>query len=342
MLALWVMIFHLLSVPVIGGYAVFAFFILSGFLMTLIMHESYGYNISGFKKYALNRFLRLYPMYWAVAIVSIAIIFIVSEDYSILYKSSIRYPETLYELSSNALMIFPNLIPWTFEPRLSPPTWALTIELFFYLCIGLGLSKTKKITCIWLLVSVGYFVISYLFMLDGAHRYGTILAASLPFSLGSAAYHFRYEIYRLIQKFSVLSPVIVLILFIINGFVMSFISFIEVTNYKYFVEIGKYLNMMLATVCVVSFYFNSSSILINKKLDKFLGDFSYPIYLLHWQCGVLASYLLFDIPTRGFSSESMRSLGLALFITIALSYLFILLVDENVSKIRQRIKNKNI
>jgi peptidoglycan/LPS O-acetylase OafA/YrhL len=92
----------------------------------------------------------------------------------------------------------------------------------------------------------------------------------------------------------------------------------------------------------VSFYFNSSSFLINKKLDKLLGDFSYPIYLLHWQCGVLASYLLFDIPIRGFSTESMRSFGLALLITIALSYVFILLVDENVSKIRQRIKKKNI
>ena len=47
LLALNVVIFHLLDVPAIGPFAVFSFFVLSGFLMTLIMKETYGYSLSG-------------------------------------------------------------------------------------------------------------------------------------------------------------------------------------------------------------------------------------------------------------------------------------------------------
>ena len=44
LLALMIVALHLGGVPVIGGYAVFGFYILSGYLMTLIMQTSYGYS----------------------------------------------------------------------------------------------------------------------------------------------------------------------------------------------------------------------------------------------------------------------------------------------------------
>lgn len=47
LLAFEVVVFHLLSVPIIGRYAVMSFFVLSGFLMTTIMHQTYGYTLKG-------------------------------------------------------------------------------------------------------------------------------------------------------------------------------------------------------------------------------------------------------------------------------------------------------
>jgi len=72
LLALMVVALHLGGLSM-GGYAVFGFYVLSGYLMTLIMQNNYGYSALGFYKYALNRFLRIYPIYW-VSIVFSAIL----------------------------------------------------------------------------------------------------------------------------------------------------------------------------------------------------------------------------------------------------------------------------
>ncbi|WXG52262.1 MAG: hypothetical protein RNU03_15995 [Candidatus Sedimenticola sp. (ex Thyasira tokunagai)] len=196
-LALWVMIFHLLDIPVIGPYAVFSFFALSGFLMTTIMHDTYGYNISGIKRYVINRFLRLYPMYWMVAVVSILAIMFVSKQYSINYKDVLYIPEAIISIIFNGIMIFPSLIPYDIGPRLSPPTWALSIEIFFYICIALGVSRTKEVTQTWVGLSAFYVVLSYVIGLSGPHRYASIFAASLPFSLGSLLFFYKKKFFCL-------------------------------------------------------------------------------------------------------------------------------------------------
>ena len=82
LLALNVVIFHLLGVPAIGPFAVFSFFVLSGFLMTLIMKETYGYSLSGLSKYAMNRFLRLFPSYWVLLLITILAIGLVGNSNS--------------------------------------------------------------------------------------------------------------------------------------------------------------------------------------------------------------------------------------------------------------------
>ncbi|MFT5239279.1 MAG: peptidoglycan/LPS O-acetylase OafA/YrhL [Candidatus Promineifilaceae bacterium] len=64
LLAFMVVALHLGGVPIIGPYAVFGFYILSGYLMTTIMHTRYGYSPVGFLQYAVNRALRIYPAYW--------------------------------------------------------------------------------------------------------------------------------------------------------------------------------------------------------------------------------------------------------------------------------------
>ena len=47
LLAIMVVLLHYADVPMIGQYAVFAFFSLSGYLMTFIMQQNYGYTARG-------------------------------------------------------------------------------------------------------------------------------------------------------------------------------------------------------------------------------------------------------------------------------------------------------
>jgi len=49
-LALMVVALHLGGIPKIGAYAVFGFYCLSGYLMTLIMQTNYGYTATGVTK----------------------------------------------------------------------------------------------------------------------------------------------------------------------------------------------------------------------------------------------------------------------------------------------------
>src|SRR5688572_16262825 len=79
-LALLVLFQH--TVPRLGGephgaglYAVFSFFVLSGYVVTKVLHESYGVDGAATCRFLLNRGLRVYPLYWmTLAITALALI----------------------------------------------------------------------------------------------------------------------------------------------------------------------------------------------------------------------------------------------------------------------------
>jgi peptidoglycan/LPS O-acetylase OafA/YrhL len=74
LLALVVVLFHtgMVSRYLMDSHtAVNAFFIISGFYMALILDQKYGSSPAGLKAFAINRFLRLYPLYAAVFILTI-------------------------------------------------------------------------------------------------------------------------------------------------------------------------------------------------------------------------------------------------------------------------------
>ena len=141
-LALLVVAHHLLNLTIIGHYAVHGFFILSGYLMTFVMHNSYGYRIEGKIFFAINRILRLFPIYWFVLFLSILIIMYWGEESSSQYRQFIFLPNSFSAIFQNFSLIYLHWFPGSVSPRLSPPTWALTVELIFYFLIALGVSKT--------------------------------------------------------------------------------------------------------------------------------------------------------------------------------------------------------
>ena len=334
-LAILVMAQHLLGVPDVGAYAVFSFFVLSGFLMTAIMHESYGYDWSGRWRYAQNRFLRLYPSYWIAIAISVAVIGFVGPRFAADYFQDLRLPATWLSTFENVTMVFANLFPVDVSPRLSPATWALTVEISYYVLIGLGVSRSKRLTTLWLLVSLAYVVVVFALRLHSGYRYFAIPAGSLPFSVGAALYFHKEALYRRIRTVAFLRvwPLALAHLTVCAGF-----SILACFGTHYAIsDLGRYIGIAVTALLLVRLYYEGPPRL-PRSVDNLLGRYSYPAYLLHFQLGALTSYLLFRRPVIGFSGSSLLVwiVNLGLIALVASAILFG--VDPAIERLRTAIR----
>ena len=336
-LALMVMVYHLCTefLP-FGRYAVFGFYIISGYLMTLIMHERYGYGSQGRRSYCLNRGLRLYPQYWAAALFSILLIVVWGADTTARFHQSLYWPSSMAEIARNILMVFPAWFPNALDPRLVPPAWALTVEIFFYILICLGLSKTPRRVAVWIFVSVCYVVLSYAAGWSWPTRYFTVPAASLPFSLGAAVYFAsRSAACRASLERWRLSGAKLFVALLANALFWSALAVADIGD---FVETGFYCNIVIATLLVFCLANGGKIFDIGKGADKKVGDYSYPVYLLHWQCGFLASWMIYGEAFHEFSFRGLVALAFSFVIVGVLSAFLIHCVDAPIEKLRSRIR----
>jgi len=337
-LALAVLANHLISIHAVGYYAVHGFFILSGYLMTFIMSHSYGYRAKGIKSFAINRFLRLYPSYWAAIAISIVTIVLWGEDQSRMYREFIFVPDNLKDWIQNLTLVFANLFPARESPRLSPPTWALTTELFFYFLIAIGLSKTKTLALVWLACSAVYMAATHWLDLDFSYRYGILFAGSLPFAIGASIYHFRETLCAHFNSAAKPWPIVVFFsLFVANGCLGGMVKHFHWDEFWFYLSF--YLNYLIHTGLIVLLIQGKLPV-ISRKLDQKIGDFSYPIYLLHWPAGFLATMVLWGKPIRGFNPKGIISCLLAVLICFLISWLIIQCIDRPIQNLRARVKLK--
>jgi peptidoglycan/LPS O-acetylase OafA/YrhL len=337
-LALMVMVYHLFAgILPLGTYPVFGFYIVSGYLMTLIMSETYGYTKFGRYSFAVNRFLRLYPQYWAASLLSLLLIFILGLEAANNYHKSMFIPSSLQGVMQNLFMVFPSWYPNKVNPRLVPPIWAVTVELFFYALICLGISKTFNRVKIWMLLSCCYVVGSYAAGWSWQDRYFPVAAASLPFSIGSAIYFISKSstLPKFCHNLGLLSS-FSFFLMLANCLIWMILS---KSNIGKLVEVGLYINLFICSVLVFSLAQGSHIIKVNKKTDKVIGDFSYPIYLLHQQSGFLISSLMLGAPRHEISSRGLIGLAGAILLVIILSLIFIAFINKPIDRIRSKIKS---
>jgi len=331
-LAFFVVIGHLFGPYQLGTYAVFGFYILSGYLMTTIMHETYGFTLGGRKKYLLNRFLRIYPIYWFAIIISIILLLFIGKEATD-YNPIIYLPTSIEGWLKNILIIF----SYHSSPRLSPATWALTVEIFFYIAICIGISRSRITTVIWFVISIGYTV----FLVssntgDWSTRYFPIEAASLPFSIGGMIYHYRDKIQTTYKKYSLDHPLLWLSLVCLN-FCISFSVEIKCQVPAIF-NYGFYVNLFLMSVLIASLL-NKRFLRIGKNTDKRIGNLSYPIYLMHWQVGAFLYVLIFKDYGRGFMTiEGFLFLLSSSILIVFLSLIAVFVIDKPIEKLRTKIK----
>lgn len=345
LLAIEVVAFHLLFLPFIGAYAVFSFFVLSGFLMTQIVHGTYGYTPGGFARFLGNRALRLYPSYWFALIVSIALIGLVGSSRVAAYHPAIAMPATAVAWVENLTMVFPAIVPRDVLPRLIPLTWALTVEIVYYVLIGLGLSRTRTMTWFWLAASIAYMIAAQSLHhpkdavdeIIPIFQYSAIAAGSLPFALGGLVWHYHAALRGLLDRVRLDDPRVLIVarwlLYVSIAIIQSRLG------WKPLVMAGNWLNVGLSGLIVCTLFHTRPGPRL-RTLDKAVGDFSYPIYLLHMQMGLLAAVLLFGGPVTGRSLDSLAVFALGLFLTCLVGAVCAQVIDPAAERLRTRIKQR--
>lgn len=265
-LAVLVVMQHLAGVSLVGHFAVTGFFCLSGFLMTLLMDGKYRGRIGAF---AMNRFLRLYPLYWFFLALTAIMLLIGMRGARGEMHLPIGWewiPDILY------------LNYWNEKRMLLPVAWAVTNEIVMYALIAFGISKTMRRSVVWVGVSILYTFMTYRYAPRGSDLYYfAFTAASLPFAVGALTYHLREELPPRVAPWLAAGSTIC-------GCVLLWMLSTKHGD-RFLVELAFY---FCAAALVMSLYhlrsFASRRI---RKLDETIGEVSYPIYLNHYTAAMV-------------------------------------------------------
>jgi peptidoglycan/LPS O-acetylase OafA/YrhL len=237
-------------------------------------------------------------------------------------------------------MIYARWVPMSAPSRLVPPSWALTVELLFYALICLGLSRNRILTAGWLTFSIAAALASLAIKGDSfAYRYSTLLAGSLPFALGSTIYHWRHELGRRVAPLATL-PVTVSVFCVFPVLAIGSWLFRNVGLEPLSIALV-YLNIPLHGL-IVLLLLNMSAPRGWKRLDKQIGDYSYPVYLVHYLVGLWVVVTLIEPMSLGRYAGLLLAFALTLPLSLLVSFLLLRWIDAPVERWRSRIKANGV
>jgi peptidoglycan/LPS O-acetylase OafA/YrhL len=188
-----------------GQIAVFGFYTLSGYLMTRVLNERYGFAWRGTAAFLINRVLRLWPAYCAImGLVLLALQFLPLSNFFFL----IRTPHSLADIVTNITIIGQvgfDFVRWLPLAKPLVTSWSLSIELCSYLLLAVYFARSPRrlvafvalglvgmaASTVWCAVSIDPSRYGpYCFQ----NRYGIIQAGFVPFAFGGLFFFYEKSI----------------------------------------------------------------------------------------------------------------------------------------------------
>lgn len=325
----------------IGGLlAVESFFIISGFYMAMILNEKYvgeGFYV----RFISNRFLKIYPVYFACVFISIILYFMLNDFggsfLSFFQGDGADLQARLYLALTNVIIFGQDIVMFlglengglsfvsdfrssslmTYKFLSLPPAWSLSLELTFYLLAPIFIRRSNK--CIlFLIVSILILKTVFLtFVYDNDPWTYRFFIFELPyFLLGVFAYNCRNNL----KQFSGFLLVKVIIFFLICFLVFDFKVNGKTFNFDYRYWAG---NLFLISFSLfIPFVFRISKM---NKFDRSIGEYSYPIYLIHWPLMIYIAPLL----DTKFKAE------IILLLSLLISFVMLKLIMSPIESFRQ-------
>jgi peptidoglycan/LPS O-acetylase OafA/YrhL len=118
------------SLNVIGGRSVVFFYIVSGFLMSYVLDSKYPRTTAGTFQFYKSRFLRIYPLWWAIVVFST-----ITVSTAWLHRSPLGVFSAIFLFGSDWLVPFAHFTDgdFSFFPTRTEIGWTLGAEMTFYL-----------------------------------------------------------------------------------------------------------------------------------------------------------------------------------------------------------------
>lgn len=301
-----------------GAYAVFSFYLLSGYLITLALHHSYGLSAKGCARFLTNRFLRIFPPYLAVLLLTVLLLWQMPE---IAQRFGSRF-----HLPSDTLGWLHNVFLFGLQKEpahIVPAAWSLEIEIVFYLAMAVILVRYRVITLLWVVMSVVLVTIAVIQNLPFEQRYYPLASASLPFSLGALL-----ATYRVVHIPSVLKTSLAGLAFILNVLLADFFGSPLAAPFYLSLVLAMYLLVQLA-----AFDKNSLPAWI-ASIDGWLGHLSYPVFLCQW----LAACVVLALSGTNAATHGAVMFGASFILANVAALIVHLTIEQRVEIWRKRIK----
>lgn len=309
-LAFLVAISHLWEdmLPGPAAYAVWGFFVLSGFLMTLVLRNKYGITREGIKNYLFNRWLRIYPSYIVGCLFGIVILFVLRGENTTVLNPAFFFPERIIDYVGNIIMS-----PFHLRGYFVPVAGALFTEVWAYMLMPFSASS-KSAAWLGLILSIfancnyGFEIASF------ADRYSLFAPAIIGFFVGSLCQHYM----DYLSKVSM--PMVSLLVWCLHACLWW-------VSQSYPWKGGIYVSLLCSAWVVVSLFPKKTG-----SLDKLLGDMSYLVYLLHTTVGMCLYWY--------FGNRTFAFFLVVFMLTVLLSYIMVVCYERPLQQCFKRNYNK--